>query len=187
MVDRDPRKINAGGSIPPKQRQFSCPFSSMAECLLGKEATQDRNLHRAPCSNSPIGRDDALRTHAMQVRILLGAPIAWVAQRQRPLAQNKSKYRFSADSNPASGPCSVSQMGRHRFYTPARRGSIPRRSTIHASLAQWQSTCSTRKLPGVRFTEGAPSWSHSTMEVHPPDKGKTSDRNRLGLPTGEGR
>lgn len=57
------------------------PFSSMAECLFGKEATQDRNLHRAPCSSSPIGRDDCLRNNALRVRVLPGAPIARLAKR----------------------------------------------------------------------------------------------------------
>jgi hypothetical protein len=93
------------------------------------------------CSNSPTGRDDALRSHAVRVRILLGAPVCTSSPTAETAASNPAKSEFKSrdvhhaavaqlaeadDLNPSQcrivacrrhQSCSVRQMGRHRFYT----------------------------------------------------------------------
>src|SRR5215472_61480 len=99
----------------------------MAEWLFGKEPTLDRNQHRAPCSNSPTGRDDALRTHALQVRILLGAP------------------RLSSPT--AEAACSKQVTVRVQILPQA---------PIHARLAQRQSGALTQLRSGFRNSQRVP-------------------------------
>ena len=132
----------------------SARLVTVATRVLGKDETLDRNQRRAPCSISPTGRGGWLRTSAIRVRILDGAPIRLTSPTAEAACSKQVTVRVQLLRQ---APCSVRQMGRHRFYTPTRPGSIPGRSTIHASLAHWKSACSTRKRRQDQNLQDAPS------------------------------